>query len=75
MLRLKATILACRIEYHWWFVTRYRRAMHKLYEKGFALSSPKILQLSRRLSKHAVFIMKAEKYYEERYFPIVGGVL
>lgn len=46
-----------------------------LHEKGFALSSPKMLQLSRRLSKHAVFIMKAEKYYEERYFPIVGGVL
>ena len=75
MLKLKAMILAYRIEYHWWFVTRYRRAMQKLYEKDFALSSPKMLQLSRRFSKHAVFIMKAEKLYEKRYLPIVGGVL
>ena len=75
MLKLKAMILAYRIEYHWWFVTRYRRAMQKLYEKDFALSSPKMIQLSRRFSKHAVFIMKAEKLYEERYLPIVVGVL
>ena len=75
MIKLKALILAYRIEFRWLFVVLYRRLMEKLYANGEELNSPKMLRLYMRLSRHTTFIMKAEQKYEQQYFPIVGGVL
>lgn len=75
MIRLKARILAYRIEYHWWMVMRYRQIMDLLYRIEKKLNSRGMLWLNKRLSSHALFIMKAEHYYEEHFYPVVGGVL
>ena len=75
MIKLKALILAYRIEFRWLFVILYRRLMEKLYANGEELNSPKMLHLYGRLSRHTTFIMKAEQKYEQQYFPIVGGGL
>jgi len=75
VIKLKALILAYRIEFRWLFVILYRRLMEKLYANGEELNSPKMLHLYGRLSRHTTFIMKAEQKYEQQYFPIVGGVL
>jgi len=75
MLKSKARILAAQIEYHWWMVTRYRRVMSFLYKLHNKLNSPVMLWLNGNLTRHALFIMKAERRYEEHFYPVVGGVL
>ncbi len=75
MLKLKARILAYQIEYHWWVVRRYRQVMGLLYRFEQKLNSPGMLWLNDKLSRHALFIMKAERRYEEHFYPVVGGVL
>ena len=75
MLKLKARILAYQIEYHWWMVMRYRQVMGLLYKIEKKLNSPGMLWLNGKLSRHALFIMKAERRYEEHFCPVVGGVL
>ena len=75
MLKLKARILAYQIEYHWWRVMRYRQMMGLLYRIEKKLNSPGMLWLNGKLSRHALFIMKAERRYEEHFYPVVGGVL
>lgn len=75
MLKLKARILAYQIEYHWWMVRRYRQVMGLLNEYEKKLYSPGMLWLNDKLTRHALFIMKAERRYEEHFYPVVGGVL
>lgn len=75
MIKLKARILAYRIEYHWWMVMRYRQIMGLLFRLEKKLNSPGILWLNKKASRHALFIMNAERRYEEHFYPVVGGVL
>ena len=75
MLKLEARILAYQIEYHAWMVMRYRQVMGLLYKIEKKLNSPGMLWLNGKLSRHALFIMKAERRYEEHFYPVVGGVL
>ena len=75
MIKLKARILAYWIEYHWWMVMRYRQIMGLLYRMEKKLNSPGMLWLNKKISKHALTIMKAEQHYEKQFYPAVGGVL
>ena len=75
MLKLEARILADQIEYHLWMVMRYRQVMSLLYKIEKKLNSPGMLWLNGKLSRHALFIMKAERRYEEQFYPVVGGVI
>ncbi|MDO4841652.1 MAG: hypothetical protein Q3982_03130 [Phoenicibacter congonensis] len=60
-------IMAYRLEYHWWFIMRYRKRMRKLYDNGESLSSPRMLRLNSKSGNHHVFVMKNEKLFEELY--------
>ena len=75
MAKIKAIILALRIEYHWWHIRLGRKHFRKLYSAGFSLGSPQILKLNKRVSMHAVRAMICEKTYREKYSETVGGVL
>ena len=75
MKKIKATILAVRIEYHWLFVLQYKKKVHKILAKGAPLKSPKVLKLTKRLTYHSEIIMRYNAYYEEKYAPSLGGVL
>lgn len=75
MIKIRAFFLACRIEYHWWFVLRYRKLFQWLYEHGEAINSEKMLRLNRHFMRHAMVITRSEQMYREKYFPVVGGIL
>ena len=67
MTKIKAIILALRIEYHWWHIKRYRRKFDALYRSGTDLCSEKIQKLNKLVSKHSTAVMKQERYYVDNY--------
>ncbi len=64
---IRKQLLALRLEFHWWFILRYRKRLAKMYDAGESLSSPRILQLNNKASYHCVFVMKNEKRFEDIY--------
>lgn len=75
MIRTRAFLLACRIEYHWWFILRYRKLFQWFYEHGEAINSDRMLRLNKPFMHHVLIIQRCEAKYEKEYAPIVGGVL
>ena len=75
MTKIKAIVLALRIEYHWWHIRRGRKRFEKLYNAGLPLGSPQILQLNNRVSRHTVCVMICQRTYREKYSETIGGVL
>ena len=75
MTRIKAIILALLIEYHWWYIKRGRKQFEILYNAGFALNSPQILELNTQVSTHALCVMIYQRIYREKYSETIGGVL
>lgn len=45
------------IEYHWWFIMRYRRHLSCLYDRGERLTSARFAALSALLSRHCCRVM------------------
>ncbi|PKM72749.1 MAG: hypothetical protein CVU91_06890 [Firmicutes bacterium HGW-Firmicutes-16] len=64
MLKLKLRLKAAQIELNWWFIRRERRKGADFLKKGLSHSSPKMLKLNRRFSKHCAMAMKAQSNYE-----------
>ena len=52
MKRLYGFWLAFRIEYHWWYILRYRRRGIGMIESGAALNSPELIKLSQKITGH-----------------------
>jgi len=75
MRKIRAIVLALRIEYHWWRIKHYRKRFDVLYAAGLTLVSPKVQKLNARASKHAARMMVCEKKYREQYSKSLGGVL
>ena len=61
---IQKTMLYCAIEYHWCFVLAGRKRLSRLYERGFALSSPEMLRVNDRLSKHCCRITICTSRYK-----------
>ena len=64
MKNLRLTLLAAKIELQWWFIKKQREKGNKLMDSGCNLSSPKMLSLNRRYSKHCTIAIKAQGEYE-----------
>ena len=62
--RIRAALLAARIEYHWWFILRYRKRGEKWIANGEPLDSKRLLRLNERLNFHGLRAKKYEKCYE-----------
>ena len=75
MRKVKAIILALRIEFHWWHIKHYRKKFDVLYDAGEALGSARVQELNKRTSKHAIAVMRCERYYTEHYSEVFQGVL
>lgn len=75
MTRIKAILLALRIEYHWWHIKLGRKQFDALYETGLSLESQQVQKLNDRISKHTWWVMVCEKEYRGRYSKSIGGVL
>ena len=65
MKNLKLKLLAAKIEMHWWFIKREREKGNKMMDSGCSHSSPKMLSLNRRFSKHCAIAIKAQREYDE----------
>ena len=75
MTRIKAILLALRIEYHWWHIKRSRKKFDNLYAAGASLCAPRVQRLNARTSKHVARVMVCEKKYRDRYLKMFDGVL
>ena len=62
--RIRAALLAARIEYHWWFVLYFRKRGEKLLDCGEPLNSPRMLRLNDQANFHGLRARKYEKCYE-----------
>lgn len=75
MKKIKAIILALRIEFHWWLIRRYRKRFDALCEMGYGLNSKRIQKLNQKTSTHTAAVMRCQKHYDENYGESFGGVL
>lgn len=75
MTRIKAVLLALRIEYHWWHIKRVRKKFDNLYATGVSLCAPRVQKLNTQTSKHVAQVMVCEKKYRDQYSKMIGGVL
>lgn len=62
--RIRAVVLAARIEYHWWFILHYRKRGKNLLDWGEPLDSKRLFRLNDRLDFHGLRAKKYEKSYE-----------
>lgn len=58
--------LACRIEYHWWYIQRYRKRGIRMIESGIALSSPELIMLSEKITRHGMVALRLQDEYENK---------
>ena len=66
---IKKSLLYCAIEYHWVFIRAGRKHLSRLYNRGFALSSPEMLRVNGWVSKHCC---KVSHYTDE--FKALAGI-
>ena len=52
--------LAFRIEYHWWYILRYRKCGIGMIESGVALSSPALIKLSQKITGHGMVAFRLQ---------------
>ncbi len=62
--RVRAALLAARIEYHWWFILHYRKRGEKRIDCGEPLNSKRMLRLNDRVNFHDLCAKKYERCYE-----------
>lgn len=65
MRKIKLALLAAKIELQWWLIKKERKKAKKLLDSGLAHSSPKIVALNQRFSKHCATVLKTQKEYEK----------
>lgn len=65
--KLNAAATAARIEYHWWFILRLRARGHRILDRGEALDSARLMQLSRRIDRHGAIAKRLERHYESQW--------
>lgn len=66
MKRLYGFWLACRIEYHWWYILRYRKRGKGMIESGVALSSPELIELSQKITRHGMVALHLRDEYKNK---------
>ena len=66
MKRLYGFWLACRIEYHWWHIMRHRKCGTGMIESGVALSSPELIKLSQKITRHGMVALRLQDEYEDK---------
>jgi len=66
MKKIYGLMLAFAIEWHWWFIMRYRRRGNYLLENGEALNSPEILALSQKITWHGMRAFRYQSEYEAK---------
>ena len=67
--KIRLHVIACKIEWHWLFITPGRKKGNKiidgLFAKGQPLNTPKLMSLNRRLSRHCSRVSVLTERYAE----------
>nr|WP_325196419.1 hypothetical protein [uncultured Oscillibacter sp.] len=58
--------LACRIEYHWRYILKYRKRGKGMIESGAALSSSELVTLSQKITRHGMVALRLQDEYENK---------
>ena len=66
MKRLYGFWLAFRIEYHWWYILRYRKRGIGMIESGAALNSPELIKLSQKITRHGTVAIRFTEDHEDK---------
>ena len=62
--RFRAACIAFLIEYHWFWIMRYRCQGERLPESGEPLSSPRLITLTKKIDRHGIRAFYWEDAYE-----------
>jgi hypothetical protein len=65
MKKLKLSLLAAKIEWHWLFIKRTRKRGNSLLGIGIPLSSPRFIKLNCSLASHSAKVIRNQMVYEE----------
>ena len=49
---LKTKIVAYKLNYHWYFIRKFRKKMRALFRQESSLSDETMLHLNKKLSRH-----------------------
>ena len=60
---LRTKLIAYRLDYHWFFLRKYRKRMLTLYEQGVELSDETMLALNEKFNHHCIRAMKLEDLF------------
>lgn len=65
MKRLNEFLLACRIEWHWWFIQRWKKRGIRMIERGTPLTSPELIRLSQKITRHGMVALHLQNKFEK----------
>lgn len=51
---LRTKLIAYKLDYHWYFIRKYRNQMVQLYERGADLSDERLLLLNEKFNDHCI---------------------
>jgi len=56
-------VSAFQIEWHWFFIKRYRNRLNRMAASGVPLTSEKLIRLARRIANHCILVKYSEAMY------------
>lgn len=51
---LRTKLIACKLDYHWYFIRKYRKQMVQLYEREADLSDERLLLINEKFNNHCI---------------------
>ena len=64
MKKIFAFWLAVLIEYRWFWIMHYRKKGNHLLEHGEALSSDRLIKLTKKIDHHGIIAFRLQDQYE-----------
>lgn len=66
MIALKTKFIAYMLDYHWFFVRKYRTKIILLYEQGVSLTDEKVLSINEKFSHHCIMVARLDRLFLAR---------
>lgn len=60
---LRTKLIAYKLDYHWYFIRKYKKQMLQLYERGADLSDERLLLLNEKFNDHYVKASELDRLF------------
>lgn len=60
---LRTKLIAYKLDYHWYFLRKYRKQMLQRYERGADLSDERLLLLNEKFNDHYVKATELDRLF------------